>query len=131
MKSASEDIKDMLVADGTLGLTSGTNLFIGKEPTNPINTVTIFDGVSSPPQLTFTKGENYYYDAVQIRVRNADYRAGYALASLIMVSLHGRGQAVVNGTLYSVIYCSSGPAMLGWDDNGRCLFIINFEVQRR
>jgi len=131
MNSVSQDVVSVLVADTSLGLVFATNLFMAKEPTKPNNTVTVFDGVSSPPMLTLRKGENYYYDAVQIRVRNVDYLVGYALAKDIMVSLHGRGQEIVNGTLYSVIYCSSGPAMLGWDDNGRCLLILNFEVQRR
>ena len=131
MNSVSTDIASLLVADEDLGLTLGTNLFVAKELTKPNNIVTIFEGISSPPQLTFNKGENYFYDAVQIRVRNTEYRTGYALSYAIMVLLHGRGQETINDTLYSVIYCSSGPALLGWDDNERCLFVINFEVQRR
>lgn len=130
MNSASTDIATILV-NGGLNLALATNLFIGMEPTKPINTVSIFDGVSSPAGLTFTKGENYFYDAVQIRVRNMDYQAGYAMANSIRLLLHGTGQATINGTLYSLIYCSSGPAMLGKDDNGRCIFISNFEIQRR
>ena len=131
MNSASQDIKDILIADPSLGLVFATNLFVAKEPTKPNNTVTVFDGVPSPPMLTFKKGENYYYDAVQIRVRNVDYQVGYALAKDIMVSLHGRSQETWNSTLYSVIYCSSGPAQLDWDDNGNVRFIVNMNIQRR
>lgn len=131
MNSPAEDIKDLLVGETSLGLTFQTNLFVAKEPATPKNTTTIFDGVSGSPQLTFTKGENYFYDAVQIRIRNTSYQAGYDIADKIRVFLHGQGQVVINGTFYSVIYCSSGPVMLGWDENGRCIFIINFETQRR
>ena len=131
MNVAAKDIKDLLVAESALDFTFGTNLFIGKEPSTPINCVTIFDGVSSPPMLTFTKGENYYYDAVQIRIRNVNYNTAYATANLIMTTLHGIGQETVNGTLYSVIQCVSGPVPLGWDDNGRIIFVLNFECQRR
>ena len=131
MNSVCEDIKCLLVDESSLGLVFGTDLFIAKEPSTPINTVTIFAGMSAAPMLTFIKGENYYYDAVQIRVRNASYITGDALAQDIRDTLHGIGQETVNITLYSVIYCSNGPAMLGWDDNGRAIIILNFEIQRR
>lgn len=131
MNSPSVDIKDMLVVDTGLNLVFMTNLYTVREPTTPINTVTVFDGVSSPPQLTFKKGEDYFYDSVQIRVRNSDYLVGYDIAKAIVSSLHGRGQEIWNGTLYSVIYCSNGPVLIGQDDNGRSLLIINFEIQRR
>jgi len=134
MNACSEDIKDMLIADSSLGLSfgeDGANLFTGREPSTPNDTVTIFDTHGGPPQLTLTQGENYFYDSIQIRVRASKYRTGYLLAHEIMLSLHGRGQETWNETLYSVIFCTSGPAMLGWDDNNRVWFIINFEIQRR
>jgi len=131
MNSAAKDFVTLLANASSLGLVFKTNLFVGKEPTTPNDTVTLFDGVSSAPQLTLTKGEDYFYDAVQIRIRNMDYNTGYALAKGIMGVLHGLGQQTVNNTLYSVIYCSNGPAPLGWDDNGRIIFVLNFEVQRR
>ena len=132
MNAPSKDISGLLAADSTLGLTFAVNLFTAKEPaTSASNVVTVFDGVSRSPMLTMTKGENYYYDAVQIRVRNTSQPSGYALAFKIMESLHGRGQTTVNGSLYTVIYCSSGPALLGWDDNGRVIYVMNFEIQRR
>lgn len=131
MNSPADDIKDMLVADTTLGLTFATNLFVGTEPAKPDNCATIFDTPGFAPQLTLTKGENYYYPSIQIRVRNRDYRTGWALIQDIMVSLHGRSQETWNGTLYSVIYCSSGPAQLDWDNNGNCRHICNFNIQCR
>lgn len=132
MNMPSEDIKDMLVADSSLGLTFATDLFIGKEPSTPNNVTTIFDIEGYPPQLTLAgQGEDYYYPAIQIRVRNVDYVTGWALINNIKVSLHGRQHETWNGTLYTVVYCSSGPALLEWDENGRALFIINFNIQRR
>ena len=136
MNSPSEDIKDMLVADTSLSLvfdpTGENNLFIAVEPTAPKNCVTIFDTLGRQPQLTLTgKGKDYFYPAVQIRVRNTSYVTGWALIQNIRTSLHGRAQETWNGTLYSVIYCSSGPAFLDWDENSRVRFIINFNIQRR
>lgn len=131
MNSSSEDIKDMLEAESSLGLVFGTNLFIGREPTKPIDCVIIFDTPAFPPQLTFNKDEFYEYPAIQIRIRNNEYVEGYSLANDIMISLHGRGEETWNGTLYTLIRCSSGPAMLDWDENNRVRFIVNFEIQRR
>ena len=131
MNSCSIDIKDILEADSSISLVYGTDLFVAQEPKTPKNTVTIFEGPSSAPMLTFKKGENYYYDAVQVRIRNRKFTTGYALATSIRDVLHGYGQVTVNGTLYTVIYCSSGPAEMGYDDNGRIIFVMNFEIQRR
>ena len=130
MNASSEDIKDMLVADSTLGLTFNTNLFIGKEEKTPRNCVTIFDTPGYAPDLGLTN-QGYKRPSIQIRVRNANYIAGWNLIELIEESLHGRAQETWNGTLYTVIYCSSGPAHLDWDDNGNARFIINFNLQRR
>ena len=132
MNAPSTDIKDMLEAVSALGLTLSTNLFTGKEPAKPDNTVTIFDTPGFPPQVTLGVGDDdYYYPSVQIRVRNRDYLTGLALIQDILTSLHGRAQETWNGTLYTVILCSSGPVPLGWDENDRIWFIINFNLQRR
>lgn len=130
MNSPAEDIKDMLAAESALALTFGTDLFIGREPSSPDNCVTIFDTGGRPPQLTFDN-EFYGYPSIQIRIRNNHYQVGWALVEQIKLLLHGKGQETWNDTLYSVIYCSSGPAHLDWDENNRARFIINFNIQRR
>jgi len=130
MNASSIDIKDMLITDTTLGLTFAGNLFIGKEPAKPDNTVTIYDTPGFPPMIGLeTKG--YEYPSIQIRVRNTTYNGGWVLIEKIKNALHARAQEICNGTLYSVIYVSSGPALLDWDDNGNVRFIINFNLQRR
>lgn len=129
MNAASEDIKDMLISISGLGLTFGQNLFIGREPT-PKNTVTIFDYPGYPPQLTLSN-EQYEYPSVQVRVKNSDYTKGWQLIEKIKDALHGRAQETWNGTLYSVIRCSSGPAFLEWDENGMVKFVVNFNINRR
>jgi hypothetical protein len=130
MNAPSVDIAAMLEADSSLGLELGTDLFIGKEPTSPHNCVTIYDELANTPELSMG-GETYYYPIVQIRVRNIDYRAGWTLINNIMISLHGRAHETWNGTLYTIIFCHSGPALLTWDDNEFVKFIINFNLQRR
>jgi len=138
MNNPATDIRHMLEAglndsesSGTgLGLVFATNLFIGKEPAKPINCVTIFDTAGMPPDLGLN-AVGYEYPSIQIRVRNNSYVTGWNLIEGIKNSLHGRHQQQWNGTLYSVIYCTSGPALLDWDDNGNCRLVINFNIQRR
>jgi len=129
----SEDIKDILEGDSSLGLVFGENLFIGKEPPAPRNCVTIYDTYGGPPSLTLQgkEGGFYEYNSIQIKVRNASYPDGYELCYNIMASLHGINHYAVEDTLYTAIICTSGPALLEWDDNGNASFIINFNVQRR
>jgi hypothetical protein len=134
MNITSEDIKDMLEADSSLGLVFASNLFIGKEPSMPYNSVTIFDTPGFPDELLLSGSENgnsYQYPSIQIRVRNTNYVVGSTLIQNIKDSLHGRANETWNGALYSLIACSSGPALLDWDDNSNARFIINFNVQRR
>jgi hypothetical protein len=128
MNAPSEDIKSMLVAGG-LGLTFGTNLFIGKEPATPRNCATIFDTYGRPPDLAL-KDQGYERPSIQMRIRSTDYMTGWTLTNNIKDLLHGKEHETWNGTLYTVIYCSSGPALLDWDDNNNARFIINFSIQR-
>jgi hypothetical protein len=133
MNATSIDIKDILEAYGEssgLDLDFASTLFIGKEPSKPDNCVTIFDTPGFPPYIGLTD-VGYDYPSVQIRVRNKSYVIGMDLAQDIVDSLHARAQEVWNGTLYTVIRCSSGPALLDWDDNGNARIIINFNIQRR
>ena len=135
MNASSVDIMRMLedYSDSALGLSFGIDLFIGREPTKPDNCVTIFDTPGGPPQLTLDEdNDDYYYPSIQIRVRNRDYRAGWALIENIRTVLHGKANETWDTTtLYTVIYCSSGPALLDWDESDRARFIINFNLQRR
>ena len=137
MNSPAIDIKwflenyDESVSDSSsLGLDYSINLFVGREPAKPINCTTIYDTPGMPPYLGLNC-VGYEYPSIQIRVRNIKYTDGWKLIEGIKDSLHGVNQTVINGTLYSVIYCESGPALLEWDDNGNAIFFVNFSIQRR
>jgi len=131
MNAPSVDVKDILEADSSLELTFSTNLFIGKAPVTPVDCVVIYDTPGWPPQLTLTPGENYYYPSIQIMVRANHYIKGWDLINDIKVSLHGRSHETWNGTLYTVIRCTSEPALLNWDEKNRAQFVVNFDLQRR
>ncbi len=130
MNPSSIDIKDMLEAVSALALVFGTNLFLGREPTAPDNCVTIFDTIGTKPDMTLNdiSLEN---PSIQIRIRNNSYVDGWNIIQSISNTLHFRAQEIWNGTLYSIVYISSGPTMLDWDINERVRFIVNFNIQRR
>lgn len=129
MNATSVDIKDMLEAE-SLGLTFGTDLFVGNIPSSPDDVVAIFDTPGGLPQLTMDVAK-MERPSINIMVRNSDYREGYALAEQIKDALHGRAHETWNSTLYMVIYCVNGPFALMWDENRRIVFSINFNVIRR
>jgi hypothetical protein len=134
MNPTSVDIKDILESISSLALVYATNLFIGKEPASPVDTVTIFDTAGYGDEILLTGSENgnaYQHTAVQIRVRNKKYILGWQVAENIKYQLHGRAQETWNSALYSAVICSSGPALMDWDDNANARFIINFDIQRR
>ena len=130
MNAMSKDIVAILEDESSLGLIFATNLFTGREVTSPSNCVTIFDTTSTPPQLTLDT-QGYEYPSVQIRVRNTSYQTAWALIESIKAVLHGLSQKTIGSTLYSVIYCASGPALLDWDDNSRARVIVNISAARR
>ena len=131
MNPVSEDIKDMLEDDTSLGLTFGTDLHIAKEPSTPDNVVTIYDTPSYPPDITLDNSNVYYRSSFQVRVRHLEQDTGMALARNIMESLHARAQETWNGTLYTVIRATGEPAPLGWSEKDRIIIIVNFNCQRR
>jgi hypothetical protein len=129
MNAPSIDIKDMLESDSFLGLVFETNLFIGHEPSNKFNIATIYD-TGNNPENTLSL-ETYHRPEVQIRVKGTNYLTGWGMINKIAESLQIRAQEVWNGTLYSLIRVSFGPAFLNNDDKGNSRFIINIEIQRR
>jgi hypothetical protein len=137
MNSPAFDIKDILEASGEssgyddlIFEGKGQNVIVGREPSTPVICVTIFDTPGYAPDLGLTS-KGYERPSIQIRVRNTHQMTGWAIAERIKDSLHGLAQITVNGTLYSVIRCTSGPVLLDFDDNGNSRHIINFDVQRR
>lgn len=130
MNAPSLDVKDMLVANSALGLVYGTNLFVGKEPTFPLDCVAIFDTTGFSPDFTLDKVSSFN-PSIQIRVRSISYEAGWDWIESIATSLHLRAHEVWGGTQYELITISSGPALLDYDDRGNPRFIINLNIIRR
>lgn len=133
MNPASDDIREMLEAESSLGLTFAVNLFVGKEPAHPDNCVTIFDTPGGPPSLTLEgkEGGIMHFPSVQIRVRDNSYLNGWGLGQEIHEILHGIHGEVWNGVLYSIIQSTGAPFLLDWDGKDRARFVCTYKIQRR
>ena len=128
MNAPSEDIKDLLEEPSSLGLAFKENLFVSEMPGSPDGCVVVYD----------TGGDDadagYLYDrpSVQIRVRGAKggYKDAYALALAIKGELHGATDHEINSTRYVGMWATGDILSLGYDDNHRPLFSVNFRLHR-
>lgn len=130
MNLPSQDVKDILAAAISLGLTFKVNLYIGMEPALPQNCVTIYDTPGMEPTSTLNKGEDIYRPSIQIKVRNVSYEAAGVLINNIKAVLHNLSHEVWNGTVYELIKCAQEPFCLGFDVNNLCQWVCNFEINR-
>lgn len=135
MNATSFDVCEMLEAYGessglTTDLTYAVNLFVGREPSNPIIAVTIYDFGGAGSDLGLTT-QGYRRPGFQVRVRHPKYLEAMALAEEIRSVLHGKAQETWNGTLYTMIRCTSDPALLDYDENGNARVFTNYEAHRR
>jgi hypothetical protein len=130
MNAASVDIASYLAAAG-LGLTIATNLFVGREEASPDNCVTVFDTPGIKTDRTLDGGGLYRRPAIQIRVRNRDYRAAQQMAEDIYLELLGIANQVIGGTHYAIVGDMQEPHYLDTDESDRHRWIVNFDIQRR
>jgi len=136
MNPTSVDIKYILesIQEDSSNSSGGLDLYpisISRESFTNVNSITIFDTVSAPDQLTSNKEEKYEYSSVQIRIRSTSYMEAWSIAELIKDILHGRANESWNGVYYALIQCMNGPFLLDYDDKQRCRIVLNFNIQRR
>jgi len=128
MNPPSVDIKDILKSISALALTFTTDLFVSEMPHAPDDCVCVYD----------TGGENsevdYVYErpTIQVRVRGAKggYQDGHALAQSIRDELNGLANHTINAARYVGIWVEGDIIALGYDDNHRPLFTVNFRMHR-
>jgi len=132
MNPTSQDIAAILAAEVSLALVLGTNLFVGKEPATPDDSVTIFDIPGGAPLLTLggKGGGDYFHPSIQIRVRNNAYLTGWDLINDIKTVLHGLNGEIEGTTTYHLIECMLDPFLLDWDTQDRARFVCSFNCQR-
>lgn len=135
MNNASKDIAQKLaaltVSSSTLKFTIGSNLFVGRQPTNPENCVTIVDRPSWPLGVNLDGSGEFDYASIQVMIRDISYDKGAETMQAIIKLLHGINNFTINNTVYFVCMCVSGPSLLEWDQNNRAILICDFDIQRR
>ncbi len=130
MNAPSVDIKDLLAASST-GLTFEIDLFVSLEPDgkNIANkVVTIYDtGGLEPATYVTLLSPN-----IQVRIRGdkGKFEEGYTLAELVRDTLHAVNNTTVNSTRYIHIIASTDINFLGYDDNDRPVWTVNFRIMR-
>lgn len=130
MNAVAIDIKDMIAAESSLGLTGGTNLFMSSAPESPDNLVAVYDISGPTPDLSLDN-RNYFRDGVQIMVRDNSYIEAMTKAWAIITFLQGRAGETWNSVYYALIRTIMTPELLEWDSNNRAKIIFSIEAQRR
>ena len=129
MNAPSIDIKDLMVLEGTWEF--GTDLFIGTQPTTPMNCTTIFDTSTNPPDGTVSGNKVFLHESLMMWVRNSSYEAAYLEAQAIISILHNKARFTLSSTYYLYANLQSGPNTLTEGGEDYSEFSINFELLRK
>ena len=123
MNPVSLDIKDLLIDNGLANFNS--NLFVSKEPSEPINCLTIYDtgGGDQNPKLAID------LCSIQIRSRNVSYVDGYKLLFRIRKFIEGKSSVIVNNTHYFGFF-SQNVLSLNRDNKNYAIWVLNIKVYR-
>lgn len=117
--------KDILVAQG-LG-TFGQTVFIGSEPDEPNDCITLYDvaGTQSPNPKFLLE-----YPGLMIRVRSSSYAQGHKTAEQCKDVLLGLPSQTINGIRYDGVYCLVDTYFLKADEKGRHIFVNTWRCIR-
>jgi hypothetical protein len=131
MKSVAEDIKNLIVAETSLGLTFAENLFIARMPETPVNCVCLFDS-SDAGDDTLLTGNPIEVCSFQVLVRHLNYTDAYTLANALKSFLTSIVNTSVDGTFYLIVDHLSGISQLqeSFTKRGTTLLTANYLVRR-
>ncbi len=129
-------LKDILVAAGVgkfAQTTDSTNwgIFIAEEPAEPVNTVTIYDGLQ--PARLATQGaeeEDGEIWTPQTRVRATAYLDAYTKAKEVSNALNKFGRIETDYYTYNDILRNGAPFSIGKNQREQFIFVQNWKVYR-
>lgn len=126
MNPTSEDMKTHLVTN--LGLVFGTNLFVSEMPPTPDRCVCLYDTGGFDPEYDYV----YQRPTFMARVRGEKgaYQTAWALARSVMDTLSPLANVSFGGTRYVGVWANGDIFHLGYDENQRPLFSMNFRAHR-
>jgi hypothetical protein len=135
MNSVAEDIKDLLVAQGT-GTYAGTDdnawaIFIVEEPPRPNQTITLYN-TTSRDQGIKNSAKPYLGSGFQVRVRGVTDASTYAKAREVLEFLDRRAAFSASGAAYNrIVTTEKEPLFLTQDENHRFVYVFNGIAHRR
>jgi hypothetical protein len=131
MSTPAEGIKDLLVSAGlgTFAGKTGWGIYLAKEPDGsgtPHTVITVIDAGGFTPNPKWLLD----YPTVQVRVRGAknDYIPTYNKARSVRDALLGLPSQDVNGERWVAVNAMGGIHWLGFDDQNRPIFTLNFRL---
>jgi hypothetical protein len=107
----------------------GTNLFLSLMPESPDNCMAVYENSGAPPLYTFG-ATRLVRPEMQIYVRNTSYEQGRSDCQEVFEIFVDLTETTVNDKVYHRVEPNGSPGLISRDDNGRCLFSMNFAVVR-
>lgn len=108
------------------GASSGWPIFIGSEPEQPNDCITLYDTPGEPPNPKWLLD----FPRFMARVRSHSYEQGFAKAGELKGALLGLPSQDINGIRYVGIYVVMDTYFLQADDKGRSIFVNTWRVIR-
>jgi hypothetical protein len=116
---------------GSIGLTVGTNLFLGTLPDSPDTACGFFETGGFFPIHAMSGSAGHAVverPRVQAIVRAMKYQSARQLAHNVWMRFDGANNLTINTTRYLQITAVSSPAAMGTDASGRAQFTTSFDV---
>ena len=126
-------LDDMLTLLGTsgVGLTAGTNLFAGTWPDSPDKACAVYETGGIAPVHAMGAGPgNALLERPRIAVwtRANSYQTVRQLSHNIFQAMDGVTDTTINSTRYLLVSAVNAPTANGFDDSGRRVMIMNFDI---
>lgn len=125
-----DDMGDKL-SSGTIGLTTGTNLFLGTLPDSPDLAACVYETGGFFPIHAMSASAGMAVaerPRVQIVTRAMKYQSARQLMHNIFKVLDGANNFTINSTRYLQITAVSSPAAMGTDASGRARCVLNLDI---
>lgn len=129
MRSPAHDTALQLASGAAFGAFGGSadwSVFVGREPLEPANVVTVYDTGGGPAVLI----PDLRDPNVQVRVRSETYDDGWQIANSAYEALAVPTGVSVPDALIVSWFAQGDINYIGRDDQDRPLFTVNFSVMR-
>jgi hypothetical protein len=125
-----DDLGDWM-STGSIGLTTGTNLFLGTLPDAPDTAAAVYETGGFFPIHAMASGPGSALverPRVQVVTRALKYQTARQLMHNIFQRLDGLSSRTIGGSRYLHITAVSSPAAMGTDASGRARCVTNFDI---